>query len=217
MRRFPDAQVFHSSPDSLPADERVSRCYAGRHWTADGTHFSFIHPGYADQGSRNDMSCVLLIHLGRSRVLLAGDIEHRGESLLTARLSNGSAVFPVSLIVAPHHGSNTSSSQELLRLLQPAHTVFAAARDNRYGFPHAEVQLRYKLLGATSYVTGVQGAVSFVFGQNGLRQPPDTWWQSHRRFWHGIVNPACSPESGEQSHWLRLLWLAQIGQTQCGK
>lgn len=217
LRRFPDAKVYLSAPVDSVTGNTVSRCKAGQHWQDDDIHFGFIYPGESDSGSRNDLSCVLLIHQGRSRVLLPGDLEKRGESLLAERLASSSPVFPVSLLLAPHHGSKTSSTEKLLRIVKPEHVVFPAGRGNLYGFPHADVQLRYKLLGAKSYVTGIQGAVSFVFGPDGLRQPPDTWWQSNRRFWHGIVNPACSPQKGGQAHWLRLLWLAQKGQTQCGK
>ncbi|MFK7854410.1 MAG: DNA internalization-related competence protein ComEC/Rec2 [Granulosicoccus sp.] len=217
VRRFPDAKVYLSSPLDALTGTSASRCTAGQHWQDDDIHFGFIYPGASDSGSRNDLSCVLLIHQGRSRVLLPGDLEKKGESLLAERLASSSATFPVSLLLAPHHGSRTSSTEKLLRIVQPENVVFPAGRGNLYGFPHADVQLRYKLLGAKSYVTGIQGAVSFVFGPDGLRQPPDTWWQSNRRFWHGIVNPACSPQKGAQTHWLRLLWLAQKGQTQCGK
>lgn len=217
VRRFPDVKVHGSAPYATLTDTNINRCEAGQRWSDGKVSFSFLHPGAADLGSENDLSCVLLIHLGNSRVLLPGDIERHGEALLNARLSEATASFPLALLVAPHHGSSTSSTQKLLNMLKPEHVVFAASKGNLYGFPHADVQLRYKLLGAKSYVTGIHGAVSFVFGPDGLRQPPDTWWQSHRRFWHGIVNPACSPEEGVQSHWLRLLWLAQKGQSLCGK
>lgn len=217
VRRFPDVNVHSSAPISGLSEIKISRCKAGQRWSDGNVHFSFLHPGASDTGSENDLSCVLLIHLGASRVLLPGDIESNGESLLNTRLLSATPSFPVSLILAPHHGSITSSTEKLLAVLQPEHVVFPAGKANLYGFPHADVQLRYKLMGAKSYVTGIHGAVSFVFGPDGLLQPPDTWWQSHRRFWHGIVNPACSLDEGVQSHWLRLLWLAQKGQTQCGK
>lgn len=217
VRHYPDVDVHGSAPVSGLIGTDFSRCEAGQSWSDGDVHFSFVHPGASDSGSENDLSCVLLIHLGSSRVLLPGDIENIGESLLTERLLSSTPSFPVSLIVAPHHGSITSSAEKLLDVLKPEYVVFPAGRANLYGFPHADVQLRYTLLGAESYVTGVQGAVSFVFGPDGLRQPPETWWQSHRRFWHGIVNPVCSPEDGTQTHWLRLLWLAQKGQILCGK
>jgi hypothetical protein len=50
-----------------------------------------------------------------------------------------------------------------------------------------------------------------------LLMPPVTWLQTHRRFWHGFVNPACSEQFSDQPHVFRQLLLAQKGQTLCGK
>ncbi len=213
VRRFPDVRVISSA--RLPAlqHQRVEPCEAGQSWLLDNVSFSFIHPGANDSGSDNDRSCVLLIHQGNSRALLTGDIEQAGERALARRLGP----LPVDLVIAPHHGSRTSSSDQLLKLIQPDHVVFAAGNRNAYGFPHADVQLRYKLLGATLYETGKHGAVSAAFGIHGLLRAPTTWWQSHRRFWHGIVNPACSEQFQGRSYVLRLLQLAHKGKTLCGK
>lgn len=125
--------------------------------------------------------------------------------------------FPINLLVAPHHGSNSSSGSSLLSLLRPDNVVFAAGYLNRYGFPHDEVQMRYKLLGTEQYTTGMHGAVTFSFGHAGLSKPPATWFQTSRRFWHGFVNPACSEQFSGQAHVIKQLLLAQKGQTQCGK
>lgn len=127
------------------------------------------------------------------------------------------AGFPVDLLVAPHHGSNSSSGSALLSRLRPDNVVFSAGFLNRYGFPHDEVQLRYKLLGTKQYITGTHGAVAFSFGPAGLLMPPVTWLQTHRRFWHGFVNPACSEQFSDQLHVFRQLLLAQKGQALCGK
>ncbi|MFT6874749.1 MAG: competence protein ComEC [Granulosicoccus sp.] len=131
--------------------------------------------------------------------------------------SDGKMTFPVDLLVAPHHGSNSSSGAALLSRLRPDNVVFSAGFLNRYGFPHGDVQLRYKLLGTKQYITGKHGAVAFSFGPAGLLMPPVTWLQTHRRFWHGFVNPACSEQFSDQPHVFRQLLLAQKGQTLCGK
>lgn len=127
------------------------------------------------------------------------------------------ATFHINLLIAPHHGSKTSSDSALLSRLRPEHVVFPAGYLNRYGFPHADVQMRYKLLGTKQYITGTHGSVAFSFGHAGLLAPPVTWLQRHRRFWHGFVNPACSEKFSDQSHVFRQLLLAQKGQTLCGK
>ncbi|NND90945.1 MAG: DNA internalization-related competence protein ComEC/Rec2 [Granulosicoccus sp.] len=238
LRRYPDARVFSSVALELSVEEaatagagagagavRSKPCQAGDEWQDGETVFSFLHPAAADTGSDNDLSCVLLIHQGAGRVLLTGDIEAYAEKRLVDRLGGamsasahgGPPVLPVDVLVAPHHGSRTSSSAELLETLPPEHVVFAAGNSNRYGFPDVDVQSRYAQIGAMPYITGMEGAVSFRINRSGLGQPPQSWWHSHRRFWHGIVNPDCTERFSEQSIVLRLISIAQKGQTLCGK
>ncbi len=176
---FPEAQWHASQPAAMPETDAV-RCEAGHNWSLDGVGLAFLHPAAHDQGSDNDLSCTLLIHLGASRILLTGDIEARAETLLVRR----TGALPVTLMTAPHHGSRTSSGDDLLDAFTPEHVVFPAGRDNRYGFPHPDVRLRYTLRGAETFVSGIDGATVFRFDHRGLRQPPDTWWRSNRRIWH---------------------------------
>lgn len=214
LSRFPDINVISSQPLDLPARIEQRRCVAGDSWSESEVSFSFIHPAAHDRGSENNLSCVLLVYAGAGRVLLTGDIEMSGEKLLADRIMPG---LEVTVLVAPHHGSSTSSSQILLDVLKPNYVVFPSGQRNRYGFPHAEVQLRYKVMGTHPYTTGRDGAIAFRFGESGLLSPPVTWWHSHRRFWHGIINPDCRQLPVRQSHVLRMLELAQKGQTLCGK
>lgn len=216
VERFPDVTVISSQPLDLPAQVQQTRCVAGAEWTEGHTRFAFLHPAEHDVGSTNNLSCVLLVYEGSGRVLLTGDIESEAESVLAGRMSLENE-FSLSVLVAPHHGSSSSSTKPWLAIFKPEHVVFSSGQRNRYGFPHAEVQLRYEELGSRSYTTGYDGAVSFRVGDSGLLGPPDTWWISHRRFWHGILNSDCWHASVSRSNAWRLLELAQKGQKLCGK
>ncbi len=216
VRRYPDVDIFSSQHlDSLTGHD-VTRCAAGQLSSLGSAQLAFVHPAVNDVGSDNDLSCVLLIYAAGSRVLLTGDIEASGERRLLARLGE-TGEFPVTLLTAPHHGSLSSSTQEFVARLRPDYVVFAAGNRNRYRFPHREVQLRYKLAGSKPFITGRRGSISFVFGDNGLTRPPSSWWDSHRRFWHGIVNPDCWQYFAGESLARRLLALSQKGQLLCGK
>jgi len=185
LAQNPSLTLIHSPVLDEVSTLDARSCLAGDTWVQDDVWFSFLHPGAGDGGSENDQSCVLLVFHGQSRLLLTGDIEHAAEQRLLRRLALSDNAFPIDVMLAPHHGSRSSSSQVLVDKLQPAHVVFPAGNRNRYGFPHAEVQLRYKLVGAKSYVTGRDGATVFRLGEAGLREPPQIWRNAHRRFWHG--------------------------------
>lgn len=179
MRQFSGISLYAS--DSQPEALRDALpCVAGTSWQWDDTVFSFVHPASTDFGSDNDLSCVLLVHSGNSRVLLTGDIEAHSEALLAARIGK----LPVTVITAPHHGSRTSSTIKFIEALQPEYVVFPAGNRNAFGFPHAEVQMRYKLNGVSGYITGRDGALSFRFNRQGLREPPTAYWRTQHRFWH---------------------------------
>ena len=216
LQHSSDVKVYASELPALANGQHASRCEAGLGWAVGEVNFGFMHPATQDAGSDNNRSCVLMIYRGSSRVLLTGDIEASAEQSLLSRLGTNER-FPVTLLTAPHHGSRTSSSQAFVDTFRPEYVVYPAGIRNRYGFPHHDVELRYKLAGAKSLVTGYRGAMSFVFGLEGLSRPPVSWWNSHRRFWHGIVNPDCWRQFAGQSFALRLLKLSQKGQTLCGK
>ena len=91
----------------------------------------------------NNMSLVLLAEQDGMRLLWPGDIEREVEEHLL-----GSVQGPIGAMLMPHHGSRSSSQGFFLQALQPSLAVAQAGFANRYGFPHAEVVKRYRLIGA---------------------------------------------------------------------
>ncbi|MBZ4370970.1 DNA internalization-related competence protein ComEC/Rec2 [Corallococcus sp. AS-1-6] len=102
----------------------------------------------------NDRSVVLRVRHGDVTVLLAGDVEAEGEAALEASLG------PMTVLKVPHHGSRTSSTAPLLERTRPRHAVFCVGRRNRYGFPHPEVEARYRALGTECWRTDRDGAIT---------------------------------------------------------
>ncbi len=100
----------------------------------------------------NDQSLVLRLRHGDVTVLLTGDVEGPGEELL--------APGEVTVLKAPHHGSRTSSSAEFIHRVHPRHVIFCVGRNNRFGFPHPDVEARYAAEGARCYRTDLDGAVT---------------------------------------------------------
>lgn len=101
----------------------------------------------------NDGSLVLLVRHGAVSFLLTGDLEAAGEAALE--------VGSVTVVKAPHHGSNTSSTPELVAKTSPRHVVFCVGRQNRFDFPRADVVRRWQAAGARCHRTDVNGAITF--------------------------------------------------------
>lgn len=69
----------------------------------------------------NEYSVCLLLTQGDTNILLTGDLEEEGESLL---VDNNPDLPECELFKAGHHGSKTSSSSKLLNKIKPKNVVF---------------------------------------------------------------------------------------------
>lgn len=135
-------------------------CRAGMRWSWDGVEFSVLHPADepdSDMRTRgNNRSCVLQVRAGGATVLLPGDIERGVEYELHDRLQ------PVDILLAPHHGSRTSSTAAFVARVQPRHVVFSTGYRNRFAHPHPSVVERYAQAGAQLLDTADSGAIAFA-------------------------------------------------------
>jgi competence protein ComEC len=164
------------------AARRHLHCAAGQRWEWDGVRFEMLHPAassYADHGIKaNARSCTLRISNGRRAILLAGDIEAAQEARLVL---DGAERLRADVLLAPHHGSGTSSTAAFLAAVHPAVGVFQVGWRNRYHHPKDTVWMRYGELGIRRLRTDEEGGVSLSFGG---RVDVTTWRAQHRRYWY---------------------------------
>ena len=158
-------------------------CEAGRQWDWDGVHFELLHPlasDYAAGVKPNAISCVLRIGNGRAAVLLAGDIEHDQERALVQR----GGPLAADVLLAPHHGSKSSSSALLLDAVHPRIALVQAGYRNRFGHPAEEVVARYLEHGVRVVESTRCGAAHWT-----SVQPGDVTCERkrHARYWHHRV------------------------------
>ncbi|QSX94586.1 hypothetical protein LSO07_17975 [Janthinobacterium sp. PLB04] len=147
-------------------------------------HFAMLHPlpaSHTDIGlTPNARSCTVKITAGNHSILLAGDIEAAQEVQLLARSAEGDLAADV--LLAPHHGSGTSSTQAFLNAVHPTLAIFQVGHRNRYKHPKAQVYARYGDMGIARLRTDVEGAVVLAFG-DGIGV---TLYRASRpRYWHG--------------------------------
>jgi competence protein ComEC len=160
LERYPQVHVAGAAPEGGSSEP----CSVGQAWDWDGVHFEILHP-VPDPApmSDNNASCVLSINASGLRVLLPGDIEAEAEHDLVARGLEG----PVDLLLAPHHGSRTSSSPEFVAASSARRVVFSAGHANRWRFPVADVVSRWRAAGACLFNTAEEGALQFELSPGG--------------------------------------------------
>jgi len=132
------------------AADPAERCAAGQSWEWEGVRFELLHPTpdlIRPDGSgllpSNAMSCVLRIDNGRRSAWLSGDLDAERET----RLALARPGLRADLLVAPHHGSATSSSPVLLNTLAPSVVLIQSGYRNRFGHPAPLVLDRYRARG----------------------------------------------------------------------
>lgn len=169
--------------EALPglSGDRASFCYEQEHWYWDGVAFEFIYPFKSGEyaTSPNNHSCVLKITAGNTVTLLTGDIERPVELALVRHYREQ---LKSTILLAPHHGSRSSSSWPFIRYVDPSYVVFAAGYRSRFGHPHAEVVDRYHFFGSDTYNTAKDGAVTFHIRQGELLSV-DRYRARQRRYW----------------------------------
>lgn len=174
---FPVVSVWSSDPDAVPGAELCTAPVRGE-W--DGVTFELLHPNAAmPEGlSKNDRSCVLRVSGPGGSVLLPGDIEADAEAWL---LESGVPLH-ADILVAAHHGSKTSSTDEFIAAVAPRAVLFAAGYRSRFGHPHPDVVARYRKHGVRRFDSASDGAVEFRFDAAGwsvsrLRRDRGHYWQ----------------------------------------
>lgn len=144
----------------LPAFEAIQR-----HVRIHGASLNVLHPPLdfkpqrEDDQNVNDHSIVLKLQHGQTSFLLPGDITRNTEKRLVDAAGEGLRSL---VLLSPHHGSATSSSDHFLRSVAPEIVIVSAGWRNRFGFPHSSVMERYQRYNAQVFQTAVHGAVYLV-------------------------------------------------------
>lgn len=168
---------------SFDADA-AQRCVAGQRWQWDGVDFEVLHPrpehyGPDGQGllSSNAMSCVLYVASAQHSAWLGGDIDAAQET----RVALARPELRATVLLAPHHGSLTSSSPVLLNTLRPSWVLVQSGYRNRFNHPAPAVLERYRQRGMRWVTSPDCGAATWRSAE------PDAVHcqrEVQRRYWH---------------------------------
>ena len=104
----------------------------------------------------NNNSLILKLSYKNFSMLFPGDILKSREKQLA--LLYGRKLHS-NVLLAPHHGSFSSSSLDFLEKVRPEIVVISCGRNNKYNFPHTEVLKRYNYMNARILRTDTDGAV----------------------------------------------------------
>ncbi|WP_447920421.1 DNA internalization-related competence protein ComEC/Rec2 [Achromobacter aegrifaciens] len=175
VRMWPEA-----GSEVPPLPDHMGPCLRGEDWEADGVTFTFLNPtqtGGKTGQDRNADSCVLLVQGASHSLLLTGDVGVAQEDELVRTMPQ------VDVVMAPHHGSASSSGRELVAASAASHAIAQVGYLNRFRHPARAVELRWTRAGATFWRTDLDGAVRVWSGADGLTVRAER--DRGRRYWHG--------------------------------
>lgn len=140
-----------------------SPCLAGKVINLQGITIKTLSPEtvLADD---NDDSCVLQLTDGSHSLLLTGDISRSVEKKLQQQYPE----LRADIVIAPHHGSKTSSSKAFIKWLSPKYVAFSAGFLNRWNMPNPEVVSRYQEQRVVQFSTAESGMITFKLSPSAI-------------------------------------------------
>lgn len=111
-----------------------------------------------DSGDTNNNSLVVRLEYGNNSFIFMGDAETAEEAQILERWKD----LKSDVIKIGHHGSESSTSKELLDGVQPKYAIVSVGQDNSYGHPVQSILDRLESAKTTIYRTDLQGDITIV-------------------------------------------------------
>ena len=122
-----------------------------------------LYPPLTDDPNENERGLALLAQAGERRALITGDMD----GLTEGRLLCYANLPEVDVLVAGHHGSANSTTQQLLDAVSPEKCIISVGQHNRYGHPADGTLKRLREADCTVYRTDQNGTVRITFDHEG--------------------------------------------------
>lgn len=110
-----------------------------------------------NNNDENSSSIVLYLNMYNKKMLFTGDIPKSVEE----DLINNYDLSSLYILKLAHHGSNTSSSYDFLRVTNPKYSIISASFNNKYNHPSKETIDSLNKLNLTYFETSKYGSIIF--------------------------------------------------------
>lgn len=114
---------------------------------------------YSEQKDENNRSIFLMAKHNDIKFLFTGDAESEAEKMLIENNIN----FDCDILKVGHHGSETSTSENFLKIATPRYAVISCGSKNQYGHPNSSTLDLLSKCGAEIRRTDIHGNITFHF------------------------------------------------------
>lgn len=181
---MPITDILSSRTDIITS---ARGCQAGQQWQVGDVMFTMLSPTPSTPKGSNNRSCVLRIELAGTRVLISGDIEKQVERYLLKQYEESRDELGADILLVPHQGSKTSSTEAFIDAVNPSLALIAAGYRNHYGHPHPVVVSRYQQRNIELASTIDNGSVLITINRDGWQQ--QSFREVEAKFWRHQKKP----------------------------
>jgi len=174
-------ETLSSNANQFAPNIPLRVCQTGQYWQWDQVKFQILHPSWQNTLEKiNNRSCVLKITAPGGSILLPGDIEKEVEYQL---VQHDQMALNADILLVPHHGSATSSSELFIQAVNPKFAFISAGYKNSFRHPKKHIVQRYQQQGVKIWNTVETGAIQLKITDQGIASPRLTR-EERRRYWH---------------------------------
>ena len=158
---------------------KYSDCKYPFTWQWDEVTFEIYSPFELLPYLGNNSSCVIKIFSKNGSILLTGDIQEPVEYRLIKSFPNQ---INSDVLLVPHHGSRTSSSNNFIKQVNPKIAINSAGFANQFNHPHPLIRQLYLDSGIEFYDTQNKGMIELNFNSYGI--DIQQYAEINPHFWH---------------------------------
>lgn len=114
--------------------------------------------------NENNLSMVVMLRSFGRKALFTGDIEEAAEMHFLENRNKKKG--KIDFLKVPHHGSDTSSTEEFIDFLQPDYAFIQLGENNSFGHPSEEVLERYDRKNTEVFRTDESGLITLSISSN---------------------------------------------------
>lgn len=136
----------------------------------DNVYLDFIWPiknELISENKLNNNSLVFRLIYNDIRIMFTGDIEIPAENAIVNKYKNSKNRLKSDILKVAHHGSDTSTTKEFLKLVNPDIALIGVGKNNSFNHPSGEVINRLKDLKIKIFRTDLMGEIT-IFINNKL-------------------------------------------------
>lgn len=155
-----DTDHYHAL-ENLKADFKVGKIYDYNNFSERDNSILSIYnfnTNFINVVDENSKSLVLWFELNDKSFLLMGDAPIEIEHELVKKYSN----LDCDILKVGHHGSDTSSSLEFLKVVTPKEAIISCGLNNIYGHPHESVLENLESLNVKVRRTDYEGTIEYI-------------------------------------------------------